>query len=106
MTGSTLTPGEGTPTTSLVELAFVGSRTRRPRSRSSPFERTIARRDFERWLATVKAEAAAEALEEAANRVAPLSGTNLPSGPTRSDVSTWLNERADRIRRDAGQGGS
>ena len=54
---------------------------------------------FDRWLASVRRDAQADALEEVANLIEPMSGIGLANGAPRSDVAEWVRRRAAAIRR-------
>lgn len=92
---------EYTPTTEQVENGYVHDSEDEYRDPVNyPASVRMRRRDFQRWLAQVKAEAQVEALREVAQD-AEWSDVALP-GMTAKDVTRGVRARADRIAREAG----
>ena len=83
--------GEYTPATENVEHSYVAYR-------SSKVDLITGHHEFTRWLETVRAEAKAEALEEAADA---LTREEVPDGwgiPTYENYGNWLRARANQYK--------
>lgn len=75
--------GEYTPATENVEHSYVAYR-------SSKVDLITGHHEFTRWLETVRAEAKAEALQDAA--------FDLPAGMSRKGFYKWLRARANQYK--------
>ena len=58
----------------------------------------LARAALEAAAPIIRAEAAAEALREAADLIEPFSGIGLANGATRADIAAWLRARAAAVK--------
>lgn len=86
-----------TPTTDGVRRTYFLFRHAKDRALKQDPDNSDAIDEFDRWLADHDREVAAKVLREAAERVEPLSGAPLPTGPSRGQVADWLRDRAADI---------
>jgi hypothetical protein len=93
---------EHTPTTEVVRAHYAW------KSQSVAYAKDFDRglEQFDRWLERVKAEAKAEALEEAANTVRHELGDSTSGHTSTYSVRKWLSSQAAAIRAAAENGES